>query len=830
MNRKRGAIFSVIVLAAAFFCVLGGTVLAVIFANRLPSIDEQLAEMQNGGTMAVTLVRPLRGQTIVTGGEMQVFAEAVGANNISSLVLWADGAVVAATSAPGDATTFSASWTWRPTEVGDYTLFVRGHDIVGNIIDSNDVTIHVVEPAIAERTVIPEPEQDVISVSGEVGVPPEVIIEANPGIEDPTAKLPPDQPISIPVPVARQPGAAPGIEPPPPGGGGGDGSGDSPEDSLPTPGQAPDGAGQKDLDDLVTWIESNAPSDDSMLPAVPQVAAQVDGCNVVLTITKGQGGGDELGFLVYRKPEGRLEAAIELLATVKASSDGEPIQYTDVAVYGEFRYIVSASNNTGASFSDPVNVTVEDTVCLTVDWMELEWSTFEVATEQPPDTLYCYVSRDGGPWTRVPWRADFIVPNEEGVFDLAPHLPSAGNYLSQEFTLDIECLGWQGDTLVDDVLVAQVPFSPDGVGQARQVDGETGGQISVELALAAQDGEDCIGCQISAAVIPEPNVLDRTYDPAVCANHYPAGQREAALDTCKTAISGDQSVVLTWNWATASCWPGPDGSVGDCKYYNDIDGFHIYEVSGGDIRLVDSTPANKTVFTFPRPWPRVQGSEPYQYMVVAYANDTDEYGDLVSSPSNIYALSDFRQELLETIVIEAKSSCILTLVDNTWDPSKKRAGCDGSLSTNQRWPLGQATVERRADKCGANTTRASITFDLSELKWRTIWDASFSFELVDSHFYSPYEAMDGPVSCAQSLGYWEVSPTAEWDFALLESFSRFGPMKSTTDVTSLVADRVHAPPHTIGFIIHPGYNRPAAGQCLSHYGNFRLTISVFPKD
>jgi hypothetical protein len=268
----------------------------------------------------------------------------------------------------------------------------------------------------------------------------------------------------------------------------------------------------------------------------------------------------------------------------------------------------------------------------------------------------------------------------------------------------------------------------------------------------------------------------------------------------------------------------------DCRYYNDIDGFHIYEVSSGRIRLVDSTPANKTVFIFPRPWPRVEGSEPYQYMVVAYADDTDEYGDLISSPSNIYALSDFRQEILETIVIEPKPYNIFTLYEDTWDPSRERAGCDGGLADSMPWPLGNATVERYAGKCGAHTTRASITFDLSELRGRTIWDASFSFELVDSHFYSPDEAMDGPVSCAQSVGYWEVSPTAEWDFVLLESFSRFGPMRSSTDVTSVVADRVHTQPYTVGFIIHPGNDRPAAGQCLSHYGNFRLTVSVFPKD
>jgi hypothetical protein len=55
-------------------------------------------------------------------------------------------------------------------------------------------------------------------------------------------------------------------------------------------------------------------------------------------------------------------------------------------------------------------------------------------------------------------------------------------------------------------------------------------------------------------------------------------------------------------------------------------------------------------------------------------------------------------------------------------------------------------------------------------------------------------------------------------------------MRSSTDVTSVVADRVHTQPYTAGFIIHPGNDRPADGQCLSHYGNFRLTVSVFPKD
>jgi hypothetical protein len=693
---------------------------------------------------------------------------------------------------------------------------------VGNAIDSNAVTIHVVESVIEEETFVPEPGQDVISVGEEVGVLPEIILEANPGIEDPSAELPPDQPISIPAPAPSQPDQPSEIESPP----GGDVGGGGPPDSDPVPDTA---SGDADWKDLLEWAEFNASSDDP-LPTVPQVTAQVDGCDVVLTISEGEGGGSELGFLVHRTRLGQLEAEDELLATVEAISDGQPIQYTDVAVYGEFQYVVSAFNGAGASPSDPVSVAVEDTVCLTADWMELEWPMFEVTTEQPLDTLYCYVSRDGGPWTRVPAWVEFIAPDDEGVFDLVPYLPSVGNYLSQAFTLDVECLGWQGDTLVEDVLVAQIPFTPESIGQARQIDGETGGQVSVQLALAAEDGEDCIGCQISAAVIPAPNALDRTYDPAVCANHFPAGQKDAALDTCTTAISGDQSVVLTWNWVTVSCWPGPDGSTEDCKYYNDIDGFHIYEVSSGRIRLVDSTPANQTVFIFPRPWPRVEGSEPYQYIVVAYANDTDAYGDLVSSPSNIYALSDFRQEALETIVIEPESYNILTLYEDTWDPSRERAGCDGGIADNVPWPLGNATVERYAGKCGAHTTRASITFDLSELQWRTIWDASFSFELVDSHFYSPDEAMDGPVSCARSVGYWEVSPTAEWDYVVLESFSRFGPMQSSTDVTSLVADRVHTKSHTVGFIIHPGNDRPAAGQCLSHYGNFRLTVSVFPKD
>ena len=65
-------------------------------------------------------------------------------------------------------------------------------------------------------------------------------------------------------------------------------------------------------------------------------------------------------------------------------------------------YYVASFNAGGESASNLYTVTINDPTCLTDEWTSLGLSGGQITVSEPVDKLYCYLSVDDGPWTRIP--------------------------------------------------------------------------------------------------------------------------------------------------------------------------------------------------------------------------------------------------------------------------------------------------------------------------------------------------------------------------------------------------------------------------------------------
>ena len=234
----------------------------------IPPLSQQLPSAS--GSILVTLTEPVNGSNLTLNHETAISAEALGAQPVSALQLWVDGALWQTKQASNASLTqFNAFWTWTPIKAGPHTLLIRALDEQGGQTQSNLVRVTV------------NPSQD-----------------PNDGQPSPDDTTPPP--------------FGPEMPPPPPPVG----------PSQPVSNSSPGKVGFWLGKNIGKFMGKQTP------PQAPSLSATANGCNVQLLI--GDQSNDEYGYLVYRadpKPTDFVQ-----IASLGAGQG--TLSYTDKNLYG----------------------------------------------------------------------------------------------------------------------------------------------------------------------------------------------------------------------------------------------------------------------------------------------------------------------------------------------------------------------------------------------------------------------------------------------------------------------------------------------------------------
>jgi hypothetical protein len=533
------------------------TVAVVLLITQIPEISQQLPP--DATPLLVNLTAPLDGSTLLLNTPVAVYAEAVGEKPVAAFELWVDGMLVQVESVtPGTGQTpFSASWAWTPTETGEHMLFARATDADGRVVNSNVVWVQA--PALEEY---PLPVSEPVPAGEDEGSSP-----------PPPAPLP--DPSVLPPEMQPEPGQPPVSAPP---------SSGWPDSVQPAPVTPPN--------KFRLWWAGQA-GGAAAPPQPPEIGIGVDGCDVWLYVT--DRADDEEGFFVYRLDPG--SGAFKRIATLDRYDGSGPFAYVDQGLYGKFAYYVASFNTAGESPSQ-VTQLVEVTApqCVLLENSGLQWVGGKITTPEPVNKVYCYMSFDKGPWTRVPPGANTFIYPTGGEFEVSEYINLLTTPPPQtDVSLALECWGWRGDTLIELGRIEQT-IGPSQFNNPVVISGANFSLVG-HIATQVLDGT---GGPAPSAYIAPPQFLRATTNPAECKQ---LGQNlgSTLLELlCQGAIdAGD--MILSWNWwPTIGCWPG-----GACKYdVEDIDGYRIYvHTLGQQPTLVRSVtnPQQKVVGIPPQP-------------------------------------------------------------------------------------------------------------------------------------------------------------------------------------------------------------------------------------
>ncbi len=542
-----------IVVVVLVACVGGAIGILVL----VPAVEAQLPP--GISTMVVTLSMPVNDSRVPLNQFTAITAQAVGVNPITALELWIDGTPAETKNPPGGASVnpFAASWSWTPASEGEHTLLVRALDMTGNVGLSNVVRVtaskdaNVAAPGAYEA----KTGDTVASVAQAAQVSPQQIIDLNPQIS-PSGTITPGQTITIPVPPP--PTDTPTPEPPP--------------QPPPDPGASdPPGNPNKYIIGglfLVSQFSS------AVAPAKPDLSAGTGAgkCSIDLYITDNSG--NETGFYLYRLDNNAPN--FKWIATLDAHSGPKPIHYVDPVASGKYQYYVAAFNAAGMAASKIVKTAIIEP-CGEPQGLGLANGTLTI--KQPVDKIYCYLSIDNGPWTRIPpGITTFLTPTKPGEFDVSQYLKSlTPSPPPAKMTLHLECWGWNGGTLVY-------------LGEATET--VTKGAVQLVGTNFVLMGE-LSDIQALASKIPNPNIAHPTnvkssLDPQECIKRAPSAQfaKQMFVALCM-ASAGKGYQFLTWDWSPQGC---PSG-----KCIADIDGYNVY------IQYIGNEPARIETISYGNP-------------------------------------------------------------------------------------------------------------------------------------------------------------------------------------------------------------------------------------
>lgn len=185
------------------------------------------------------------------------------------------------------------------------------------------------------------------------------------------------------------------------------------------------------------------------VPVAPELAAELDGCAVQLSINDLSDNED--GFVVNRQAL-QAPAAVEVAALGDHDGSGW-IETSDVPGAGSYAYTVTAFNDQGGSDSNPVPIAIDPADCPASEQagqtMQLQLANLQLG----PAVIdaYCYRSLNQGAWDR--WPATGFFQPEEGGFLPAGEtweifLGGDGEEIDEsDLSLALQCWGWQAGHL-----------------------------------------------------------------------------------------------------------------------------------------------------------------------------------------------------------------------------------------------------------------------------------------------------------------------------------------------------------------------------------------------
>lgn len=400
-----------------------------------------------------------------------VFGEAGDPDGIENVELWVNGQRVASQVNPDqNLHSFSTSQSWIPDGLGSYLIYLRGVDKKGFAGQSQPVLLQVGErsyqsdPALHGQYIVQEGDT-IENIAGGLGTTPEEIGSLNPGVGD----LSPGDSLEVP---GRPEGEAGGDGAPPPA------DGEEPP-HVPPPAPAPAGDGipaiiaAPPLWTLLpipgSWAcliqpelcAAPHPTGGGSLPLAPAfvtAALTEDGCQVSVSWTDNST--DEVGFRVYRltnRPRFRMDA----LALLSSSpGTGTRLTYTDTppaSPASPYYYLVETYNSAGqiwSALSEPITPVCPEGSALHPSERALAVEALEMTVRDSYDRLYCYVSLAGSPFERIPHGASEFIQMDSGAWNIADYASGRNKRAiiangSRPLNIIVECLGWQGDTLVN---------------------------------------------------------------------------------------------------------------------------------------------------------------------------------------------------------------------------------------------------------------------------------------------------------------------------------------------------------------------------------------------
>jgi hypothetical protein len=751
------AVIAVLVLAIA------GVLLGPMLIEDVPVNIGQSDDIQ------VFIQQPANGSSLALNVPVDVYSEAVGLSDIKNLELWVDDQLWqtgSSTSPAGEI--ISGNWIWTPVTEGWHRLMVRATFADGKASNSN-----LVEVKIVSADTLPTPQP-----LAQNQIPPLV----TPGAADlnpPEGGIPAGEPPEFPPPPE------PPVEDPPP------------VDDNKSPGSnwIPI---KYDL-----WLQNLLGQQE--IPAAPKIWATLKDCDVTLTIKDNSE--IESGFVVTRVGPGGT--AFAQIAKLDKRVGTGTFKYVDTGIgFGKYVYAVYAINAAGNKMSNLSSVNSINSSCLQKEQTSLGLTDAKLKPSISVFKLYCYMSVHSGDWTRIPPGANNFVYGTNGEFDLSPYL---GNLITNPppggVTLELDCWGWDGGTLIH-------------LGQVKQkIDsGKVGikGDLFAISALANQQ------FWMSNPGDPSPNKkIAQPFNFHFIQNTNECNGYMQGL--CKLMLENGNLIVM-WDWnpkQTCSC---KQNEPCVCTGYNvtDIDGFNIYSILGGNPPVKISSYLSIGRIGFVKPL-AVQGIIHPGFYARAYKDN------LESADSNQISQMELPGTKLK-ITGNKEQVWWQASDESSWENHGYQVGVS---PTDHHVRVGYESYYYSAppnlSENNRNRLEANIIFDLSQIKGPII-EAIMNFKEVGSIATDLGNSILY-MGCLNTIGSNAGTPVAMYGpFTTLADYPLWG--EKGYDVTKQARARQLLGENTFGVTLQSGVKvivQAHNNRCFIDYDDFYLNVKYLPQ-